>query len=374
MLKAFTRMCLIGALAFGAPARGEPRQQSGSASQEADLDDAFAVLKVLVETPGVSGFEQPVRNKVQAYLPSWAKPQIDTKGNLIVTFGSGTEHLMFISHLDEVGYTVREIKEDGTLQVSNRGGFYDKYYEARPVVVHTRRGPVSGVIKPRLGYLTAEAEIQYALNDVRVYLGTDTKSDTEELGIRVGDSITVPKRFVQLSNDRATARSFDDRSGCTAMILALMKLDPSKVNKKVTFAWVVEEEVGLNGARAIAERSDVDYVFAVDTFVTSDSPREDKRYANAAVGDGFVIRALDTSSITPPALVRRVMEIARRNSVPVQVGTTNGGNDGSTFIRYGSADIPISWPGRYSHSPVEVLAKSDLEALSEIIRHLALEF
>ncbi len=336
-------------------------------------EGAFDVLKDLVETSGVSGFEAPVRDKVRAYLPAWTNPQIDETGNLMVTFGSGSEHLLFVGHLDEVGYVVRAINEDGTLSVSSRGGFYDKYFEARPIVVYTRRGPISGVITPRSGYMTATSD-SYLANDVRVYLGTETKRDTQELGITVGDSISVPKRFVQLSNDRATAGSLDDRTGCTAMILALMKLDPAKVNKQITFAWVVEEEVGLIGARAIAERSKVDYVFAVDTFVTSDSPREDKRLADVDLGAGFVMRGLDSSNITPLSIINRVAEIARRNNIPYQIGATNGGNDGSAFTRYGSVDVPLAWPGRYSHSPVEVLAKSDLEALSDIIFRLVLEF
>lgn len=363
----------LGAILFLSSAVALAQQQQSSAPR--DALDAFSVLKDLVETPGVSGFEQPVREKVRAFLPKWTHPQIDGKGNLTVTFGGGSEHLMFVGHLDEVGYVVREINEDGTLRVESRGGFYDKYYEARPAIVHTRRGPVAAVITPRAGYMRdATAQEVYAVKDVRVYLGTDTKRETEELGIRPGDSITVPKRFVELSNDRAAARSIDDRSGCTAMILALSKLDPAKVKKRITFAWTVEEEVGLNGARAIAERTKADYVFAVDTFVSSDSPREEKRFANAPLGDGFVIRALDTSSITPIPVVNRVIDIARRHNIPVQFGTTNGGNDGSTFTRYGAVDIPISWPGRYSHSPIEVLQKSDLEALSNIIQYLVLEF
>lgn len=367
-------MYKLGAILFLSGAVALAQQQPGPALRDG-VPDAFSVLKELVETAGVSGFEQPVRDKVRTYLPSWARPQIDNKGNLTVTFGAGSEHLMFIGHLDEVGYIVKEIKEDGTLQVESRGGFYDKYYEARPVIVHTRRGPVSAVITPRSGYMRETTTPDpYAVKDVRVYLGTETKYETEELGIRQGDSITVPKRFVQLTNDRAAARSIDDRSGCTAMIVALMRLDPAKVKKRITFAWTVEEEVGLNGARAIAERTKADYVFAVDTFVSSDSPREDKRFANAPLGDGFVIRALDTSSITPLPVVNRVLDIARRHNIPVQFGTTNGGNDGSTFTRYGSIDIPISWPGRYSHSPIEVLQKSDLEALSNIIQYLVLEF
>lgn len=359
-------LCLFSAVALAG--------QQGPGVRDG-VPDSFSVLKELVETAGVSGFEQPVRDKVRLYIPNWTRPQIDNKGNLIVTFGSGAEHLMFVGHLDEVGYVVKEVTEDGTLQVQSRGGFFDKYYEARPIIVHTHGGAVSGIITPRAGYMRElTSQDNYATKDVRIYLGTETKRETEDLGIRPGDSITVPKRFIELSNDRATARSFDDRSGCTAMILALMKLDPSKVKKRITFAWTVEEEVGLNGARAIAEKTKADYVFAVDTFVSSDSPREDKRFANAPLGDGFVIRALDTSSITPLPVVNRVMDIARRHNIPVQIGATNGGNDGSTFTRYGSIDIPISWPGRYSHSPIEVLEKSDLEALSNIIHYLVLEF
>jgi putative aminopeptidase len=343
--------------------------------QRADKMDSFTILKELIEVPGVSGFEEPVRQKVRAHLPAWTKPELDSKGNLSVTFGSGTEHLFFVGHLDEVGYVVTRINDDGTLSVERRGGFYDKYYEARPVMIYTNSGPLSGIITPRLDYYQLPGgDDTYDVRDVRVYLGTETKKETEALGIKTGDSITVPKRFVLLSGDRATARSFDDRSGCTAMLLALMRLDPAKVKKKVTFVWTVEEEVGLNGARALAEKSEADYVFAVDTFVSSDSPREDQRFADAPLGRGFVIRALDTSGVTPPVMVNRVVEIARRHNIPVQTGTTNGGNDGSTFTRYGAINIPLSWPGRYSHSPIEVLDRTDLDALTDIIQHLVLEF
>ena len=338
--------------------------------------DSFEILEGLVETYGVSGYEGPVREKVRTYLPSWTRPRVDDKGNLLVTFGSGDEHLVFVAHLDEVGYVVDEIRDDGTLVVSGRGGFFDRYFEARPILVHTRRGPISGLISPRLGYFrSGEARTEFTTQDIRIYLGTDTRKDTEGLGVRVGDSITVPKQFVPLANDRATARSFDDRSGCTALILALMTIDPSMIrNKKVTFAWIVEEEIGLVGAPALAARAEADFVFAVDTFVSSDSPREDKRFGDAPLGKGFVIRALDTSNITPVEFVDRVIGIANQHNVPVQVGSSNGGNDGSTFTRYGAIDIPIAWPLRYSHSPVEVLAKNDLEALAAIIRHLVAEF
>ncbi len=96
--------------------------------------------------------------------------------------------------------------------------------------------------------------------------------------------------------------------------------------------------------------------------------------AHVALGSGAVVRAIDTSSITPPETVARVVAVARAHRLPVSVGTTNGGNDGSVFSRYGSIVVPLSWPGRYSHSPVEVVDSRDLDALAGLLAALAQEF
>jgi putative aminopeptidase FrvX len=114
-----------------------------------------------------------------------------------------------------------------------------------------------------------------------------------------------------------------------------------------------------------------DYVFAIDTFVSSDSPIESKRFADAEIGKGFVIRAVDNSNIVPSDLVEKVAKLARTNQVPVQYGVTGGGNDGSAFVRYGSLDIPLGWPLRYSHSPAEVIDTHDVDSLARIITTIA---
>jgi putative aminopeptidase FrvX len=105
--------------------------------------------------------------------------------------------------------------------------------------------------------------------------------------------------------------------------------------------------------------------------VSSDSPLESKRFADAEIGKGFVIRAVDNSNITPREYVDRVIKLARENSIPVQYGVTGGGNDGAVFQRYGSVDIPLGWPLRYSHSPGEVIDTRDVDALAKIIAVLA---
>jgi putative aminopeptidase FrvX len=196
------------------------------------------------------------------------------------------------------------------------------------------------------------------------------------LGIKAGDWITIPKEYRPLLGNRANARSFDDRVGCAALIQAVQALGPDLPGRDVTFVWSTEEEVGLKGAAALAERmakegKTPNFVFAIDTFVSSDSPLESKRFANAEIGKGFVIRAVDNSNIMLREHVDRVINLAHENNIPVQYGVTGGGNDGAVFQRYGSVDIPLGWPLRYSHSPGEVIDTRDVDALAKIIAVLA---
>jgi len=98
---------------------------------------------------------------------------------------------------------------------------------------------------------------------------------------------------------------------------------------------------------------------------------ESTRFAFAPLGQGAVIRGLDNSSVALPGELDRVVAIARSLGIPLQVGTTNGGTDGSEFVRYGVIHVSLSWPGRYSHSPVEVLDLRDLQSLERLIYALA---
>jgi len=133
---------------------------------------------------------------------------------------------------------------------------------------------------------------------------------------------------------------------------------------------------GLVGAAALAKRlaaegHSPDYVFAVDTLVSSDSPLESKRFADAELGKGFAVRAVDNSNIAPRDLVAKVEKLARANQIPVQLGVTGGGNDGATFVPYGAVDIALGWPLRYSHSAAEVIDTRDVDALARIIAVIA---
>ena len=302
--------------------RGTGRRDASTAgipARPATPAGVFGLLAPLVEAYGVSGHEAAVREVVAKRLPAWAKPEVDAKGNLIVTFGQGGREMAFVAHTDELGYELTAIQEDGTATVRKRGGFFDSLLEAHPVLVHTGRGQVPAIVAPRPNYQRA-SESQPKADEVLIDFGTTSRQQTEALGVAKGDTATVRKTFSKLAGTRGSARAIDDRAGCAALLAALARIDPAKVTNRVTFAWVVEEETGLAGSGALAERLHPAYVFAVDTFVSSDSPVDPQRMAHIPLGTGAVLRAVDNSSITPPDTVAKIRAMAAARRIPTTVG------------------------------------------------------
>jgi len=349
------------------------------------------LLERLVESYGVSGAETLVRGTVENLLPAWAKPEADKGGNLVLKLpanpaaGGKAKRIAFVAHTDEIGYVVESIAEDGRLIVRSRGGGSPQFFLGHPVLVHRQnsREHVPGILELPGGWDAPGFEWPRGPQaaPVRVDIGARSAGEVESRGIRVGDTLTIHKKFRRLLGRRANGRSFDDRVGCAALINAVWGLGktpqgtqamPASLPAEIIFIWATREEVGLEGAleaaAQLAATSEApDYVFAVDTFVSSDSPLESKRFGNAPIGQGFVIRAVDNSNIAPREEVEKLIRLARAYNVPVQYGVTGGGNDGAAFLRHGAVDIPIAWPLRYSHSPGEVIDLRDAEALARIV-------
>ena len=346
------------------------------------------LIEALTEAYGASGHEEAVRKTVLNRLPTWAqaKTTTDAAGNLVLHLGDGkadgkTPRIAIVAHMDEIGYEVKKIEDDGRLQVDVLGGGYPQYFLGHVALVHKKdSSTVGAVMELPAGWDKPNFEFPISMRSLdepaHAYVGTKTKEETEKLGIAVSDYITIPKQYVPLLGTRANARSFDDRVGCAALIAAVHAVGPNLPGRDVTFVWSTREEVGLNGAAAFAEQAGKegrvpDFVFAVDTFVSSDSPLESKRFADAEIGKGFVVRAVDNSNIVPLQYVDRVVVLAKEANIPVQYGVTGGGNDGSVFPRYGSVDVALGWPLRYSHSPGEVIDLRDLDALGKIVELIA---
>ncbi|HXH62946.1 MAG TPA: M20/M25/M40 family metallo-hydrolase [Gemmatimonadales bacterium] len=317
--------------------------------------------------------ETPVRETVKSLLPGWAKTETDTAGNLWVRVGSGAPVVAYLAHLDEIGFVVTGIRDDGQLELETRGGFFTSLFEGKPVLVHTPTKDVPGVIPPRDSIPRDPAALRHLPARLRVDVGTSTRAATEALGVTVGSTVTMPKHFVRLAGTRATGRSFDDRVGDASFVLALRHLDRAKLKHQVIFIFSTREEIGLEGARAAANALGLNTarVHAVDTFVSSDAPLDPKNFADTPLGAGPVARSLDNSSVTPVAYVDSLVAVARARGIALQIGTTNGGNDGSMFAPWGAPDVAMGWPLRYSHSPAEVIDLRDVVGLADLVQATA---
>ncbi|MGH9518068.1 MAG: M28 family peptidase, partial [Terriglobales bacterium] len=272
------------------------------------------ILPQLAAQYGVNPHEQRVRAAIQALLPPWAHPSVDAAGNLLLHWGDAAANaprLLFVAHQDEIGFDVASIAPDGRLVLRSRGGGDLNFYLGHPILVHSASGMVPGVLELPPGWQQRGFTLTGSHPDLRADIGTRSAAEVAALGILPGDSVTIPKRYRQLLNGRATTRAFDDRVGDTALVAAAWALGESLPGRDVTFAWSTGEEIGLVGAGALAKQlSDAQrtptYVFAIDTFVSSDSPLESHRFADTPIGAGFVIRAIDNSSLDPWQLARRL--------------------------------------------------------------------
>ena len=335
------------------------RRGKAQVNRPAGVDSLSSLIRQLAGLPGVSGAESAVRDWIRKSLPDWAKHQTrtDEHGNLIVPLGTeGPPAAIFVAHMDEIGFRVKGIGPDGVLSVESLGGLNASLFEWRPVIVHTSQGPLDACMTMR-GAVDA---------------GIHSADEAESLGITAGDTVTVPRRWSRLLGQRIAASALDDRVGCGILLRTLQSLSAAEVRKlgKARPTWIVfssKEEIGLVGAEALAKENSPRRVYPVDSFVTSDSPMENQALAQAPLGRGFVIRALDTSGISNRAEVERVASLARSHGIPIQYGVTSGGNDGSRFIPYGAVNIPLSWPLRYSHTGGEVSDLQDIEALGKIV-------
>ncbi len=150
------------------------------------IAEAEQLVSRLVESYGVSGMEGPVRDAVRSMLPSWARPVTDGAGNLWLTVGPGAPKVVFIAHLDEIGWEVTAIRDDGTLELKNRGGFFASLYEAEPALIHTGAAIVPAVFLPRD---SMGATPRRAPGALRADPGTGSRTATEALGVKVGSTV-----------------------------------------------------------------------------------------------------------------------------------------------------------------------------------------
>lgn len=327
-----------------------------------------ALLSKLVSNYGVSGSEKPVRDFILSQLPKWAKPQVDGHGNVIVHFGKGQEHVAFVAHMDEVGYVVDSIRADGRLTLKQRGGFFNHVWEGHAAIIHAKANDIAALFEPRMDYLRSTTRSN-GNKAPTVFAGFTSRAQAIEAGVEVGSTtVTMPKQMIRLSETKATARGFDDRVGCATLLRVIQNINPETLTKRITFVWSTEEETGLTGSTFAANSlTDVSVVYPIDTFVSSDDPVDPRLFGYCPLGNGAVIRVIESINIVPRRHFEYLQELAATKSIKVQSGMTAGGTDGLGFLKYEIPSVPLSWPGRYSHSPVEIMDFRDMSALIALV-------
>ncbi len=334
-----------------------------------DLD----MLRRLALTPGVSGFESTIATEIRSIIEDYVPEgsiRVDNIGNLIVEIGEGDKHLVMAAHMDEIGMVVSNIEKDGTLRIRTVGGVDARTILAREVVIYTENGPVPGVIGIKAPHLTLnpeEAKKVQKYETMKVDVGTRSKEETEALGIRILDPITVKKDFDVMNGKYIISRALDNRVGVYGLIQALKILSKEKLDKKITFVWTVQEEIGLRGAIVVSNTMKPDWAIAVDTYTTTDAPDMPTHLVPIVLGKGPVFRILDGRFIAAENIRKKVEMIAAAAGIPYQKGLTGGTTDASAIQETGASVIPIGVPMRYTHSPVEVVHSDDIDNFVEIL-------
>jgi putative aminopeptidase FrvX len=233
---------------------------------------------------------------------------------------------------------------------------------------------VTGVLGLKPPHLMTDADDRKKImtwQEVRVDVGMRSKKETEKLGIRVLDPMVFKKDITYIGEDLICARAVDDRMGCAIILDVLEKLKGAKLPIKLTFAWSVQEETGLKGAKVVGFNLRPDYVFAVDTMTTTDGPGMGETFEKVFIGGGPAMRMFDNEAIASPKMRKLVEEVAKASKIPLQYGTGGGATDGAAMQDFGCLMMPIGIAMRYTHSPVEIASIKDMENASKLLVRIA---
>jgi len=334
----------------------------------ADFD--YELLVELVETPGVPGYEDRIRELVAAELDEHVdRLRSDSMGNLVGTIeGANPEYEVVVAtHVDEIGFMIKHVDDEGFLELDALGGWDPRILRAQRVTVHTEDGDLPGVIGavPPHTLTDEQRESTPEIKDVRVDLGLDSETVSEQ--VSVGDLVTMDGRTERVG-EFVTGKSLDNRVSVLAAIEAARRIETPDAT--IHFAATTQEEVGLRGATALGVDLEPDLVVNLDTTVANDVPGFEAGEAVTRLGEGAAIKLKDSSVITNHKLHRRLRRLAEDRGIEHQLEVLPaGGTDTGGLQRAGGARPAgaISIPTRYLHTPTESVHESDLEAAIELL-------
>lgn len=335
--------------------------------------ESYEFLKAIIETPSPSGFEQPVQRIVRKRMKPFADTiDTDVHGNVIAGLNTkkGAPRVMLAGHCDQIAFMVNHIDDQGYIFVTQIGGIDPSVVPGLRVVVHSKHGPIDGVIGRRAIHLLKPDErgAKVELRGLWVDIGAKDKKETERL-VRIGDPITYRLELVHLGTDLVAGPGFDNKCG-TWVVMEALRLCAAKTIKCALYAVsTVQEEIGLRGAKTACFGIDPQVGIAVDVTHATDYPDVDKRTAGEVkIGAGPPIsRGANINQQLEALLIKT----AKAKRIPFQLEAAPGGTgtdaNAMQLSRAGVATALVSVPNRYMHTPVEVVSLPDLEAAAKLI-------
>lgn len=327
------------------------------------------MLKDLCLLNGTSGDEADVRNYIIKEIKDFCEYSVDSLGSIIaLKKGKKTpaEKVMLSAHMDEVGFIITSITDDGYLKFSPVGGIDSRVVIDRTVQI----GNISGVIGAKAVHLLSSDEKKKVpdFSDLFIDIGAKDKSEAERY-VSLGDFVYFTSDFNEFGNGFIKAKALDDRIGCMLMI----ELIKSDLEYDTYFCFNVQEEVGLRGAActSYAVQSDVSVVLEATTAADLCDVSGEKRCC--VLGNGPVVSFMDSRTVYDKKLYSLAFETAKQNNIKIQTKTMiAGGNDAGAIQTSGKGSrvIAVSLPCRYIHSGASVVKKSDIDETRKLLKVL----
>ena len=319
------------------------------------------LLEKLVISVSPSGRENAIRSIIETELSGVCDEIFtDTLGNLICHRKGKGKKLLLAAHMDEIGFMVNYIDDNGFLRFSPIGGV-TKYNTINSAIEF-----VNGT-KGKISYENKENPSTASFEKMYMDIGADSR-ETAEKHVRIGDMASYAGSF-SVTENRIMAKALDDRAGCWALIRAMQ--NTSSADNDIYAVFTVQEEVGLRGARTAATLINPDIAIAIDVSNVGDTPLSEE--LNLKLGGGPAIKMKDASFIIHEAVKNILLDAAKSGNFPYQLEAASyGGTDAGAIHLCGSgiASGTISIPTRYIHSANEVIDVNDLNNTVKLLENV----
>lgn len=328
----------------------------------------FNDLKILCGLNGASGYEDRVREYIIERIANNAVYSVDRLGN-VIAFKKGKavpkNKIMIDAHMDEVGFVVTSVQDDGTLTFSEIGGIDPSTVIGRQVTVG--ENGLYGVVGSRAVHNLSPEEREKSPEMESLYIDIGAMDiDEAEMFVSPGDFAYFAPEYVELGDDLIRSKAIDDRFGCALML----EMIDSDLPYDTYFSFSVQEEIGLRGAKVTAYSVNPDIAIVIEATTAADIDNVPENKQVCYLGKGAVVSFMDNSAMYDRDLYDLAFEQAKAKNIPCQTKTTiaGGNNSGSIHTsRDGIKTISVSAPCRYLHSPSSIVNKNDLIACKDMV-------